>query len=232
MQVLAKHHPGLEVHGDIKTLDLSSSAKGPIDIVLVSTPCVDLSSRGAGQAQLGQVCRQLPASVLLPSCMPSCMVVDCNLASTCCAQDSNLFFTAVEKVKQYAASTGHLPMLVSENVQGRRFRHWDKGTVRSRHLHFVDALVLFLFLIVFVLLFILLLLSLLLFSLSFRSLVLFVHYDCFSVIVCLSTQRYRQTIMLSTVFVQAIVVVCCVSVFVCFAVVHLLLTVISCSAVV
>jgi hypothetical protein len=42
-----------------------------------------------------------------------------------CLQESNLFFTALAKVKQYAEKAGHLPVIVSENVQGIRFRRWD-----------------------------------------------------------------------------------------------------------
>jgi hypothetical protein len=44
-------------------------------------------------------------------------------------QESNLFFTAVGKVKEYATTTGHLPTIISENVQGRRHRHKDAITV-------------------------------------------------------------------------------------------------------
>jgi site-specific DNA-cytosine methylase len=45
-------------------------------------------------------------------------------------QESNLFFTALEKVQEYARISGHLPTLISENVQGRRFRRWDESQVR------------------------------------------------------------------------------------------------------
>jgi site-specific DNA-cytosine methylase len=45
-------------------------------------------------------------------------------------QESNLFFKALEKVQEYARITGHLPTLISENVQGRRFRRWDESQVR------------------------------------------------------------------------------------------------------
>jgi hypothetical protein len=44
-----------------------------------------------------------------------------------CMQQSNLFFTAVAEVKTYVAMAGHLPVVVSENVQGRRWRrHGDE----------------------------------------------------------------------------------------------------------
>jgi hypothetical protein len=99
--VLAKHYPELQVHNDIRTLNLASQApKGVlIDVVVISTPCVDVSSRGMGMAQLGE--------------------------------ESCLFFTAVNKVKEYADVTGHLPHILSENVQGRRYRHSDHSEVRS-----------------------------------------------------------------------------------------------------
>jgi hypothetical protein len=45
-------------------------------------------------------------------------------------QESNLFFKALEKVKEYAQKSGHLPTIISENVQGRRFRRWDEVQVR------------------------------------------------------------------------------------------------------
>jgi hypothetical protein len=44
-------------------------------------------------------------------------------------QESTLFFTALNKVREYAAWAGHLPTIVSENVQGRRFRRWDEEQV-------------------------------------------------------------------------------------------------------
>lgn len=100
MQVLAKHHPGLKVHDDVRTLDLAAQVtEGLVDVVVISTPCVDVSSRGLGEAQHGH--------------------------------ESVLFFTAVDKVKQYAEVTGHLPTIVSENVQGRRFRHRNDSLVRA-----------------------------------------------------------------------------------------------------
>jgi hypothetical protein len=56
VQVLAKHHPGLSVHSDVRDLDLAAAVGNSIiEAVVISTPCVDLSSRGLGQAQLGQV---------------------------------------------------------------------------------------------------------------------------------------------------------------------------------
>ena len=47
-------------------------------------------------------------------------------------QESNLFFTALEKVCEYATQAGVLPTLVSENVRGIRFRTKD-GTGQWRH---------------------------------------------------------------------------------------------------
>lgn len=56
--MLAQHHPGLKLHSDIRDLDLASEVgEGHLDVVVISTPCVDVSPRGLGQAQLGQVCR-------------------------------------------------------------------------------------------------------------------------------------------------------------------------------
>jgi hypothetical protein len=56
MQILARHHPGLKVHPDVRDLDLVAAAGGVrLDIVLISTPCTDVSTRGHGRAQLGQV---------------------------------------------------------------------------------------------------------------------------------------------------------------------------------
>jgi site-specific DNA-cytosine methylase len=54
--VLEKRHPGLRVHPDLRTLDLVSQVgRTPlIDVVVISTPCTDVSSRGKGAAQLGE----------------------------------------------------------------------------------------------------------------------------------------------------------------------------------
>jgi hypothetical protein len=46
----------------------------------------------------------------------------CTVRLHVCLQHSNLFFTAIDKVSQYAAKAGHLPVIVSENVAGRRVR--------------------------------------------------------------------------------------------------------------
>jgi DNA-binding transcriptional LysR family regulator len=63
-QVLAKHFPGLKVHPDVHDLDLAAAVEGAIlEVVIISTPCVDLSSRGLGQAQLGTVCSSAPPLV-------------------------------------------------------------------------------------------------------------------------------------------------------------------------
>jgi hypothetical protein len=55
--VLAKHNPGLKLHPDIRTLKLEDQVEEGkrLDAVVISTPCVDVSSRGSGLAQLGQV---------------------------------------------------------------------------------------------------------------------------------------------------------------------------------
>jgi hypothetical protein len=41
-----------------------------------------------------------------------------------------LFFTALQKVKEYAAERGHLPTIISENVEGIRYRR--QGAVQVR----------------------------------------------------------------------------------------------------
>jgi hypothetical protein len=46
-------------------------------------------------------------------------------------QESVLFFTALQKVKEYAAERGHLPTIISENVEGIRYRRQDAVQVRS-----------------------------------------------------------------------------------------------------
>lgn len=58
LQVLAQHHPGLKLHSDIRDLNLASEVGEGVllDVVVISTPCVDVSPRGLGQAQLGEVC--------------------------------------------------------------------------------------------------------------------------------------------------------------------------------
>lgn len=40
-------------------------------------------------------------------------------------QESNLFFTALRKVREYHRRVGVLPTIISENVQGRRHRTTD-----------------------------------------------------------------------------------------------------------
>ena len=80
-------------HGDLHTLDLADAVPEEgalIDVILISTPCVDLSARGDRLAQDGH--------------------------------ESNLFFVALDKIKRYTQKKGNLPIIVSENVQGRRFR--------------------------------------------------------------------------------------------------------------
>jgi broad-specificity NMP kinase len=57
--------------------------------------------------------------------------IEATLNMQLCMQESNLFFTAVDKVSVYAKKTGHLPTIISENVQGRRYRHRDVRTVCS-----------------------------------------------------------------------------------------------------
>lgn len=56
VQVLRRHHPGISIHDDLRTLDLTEHAMGGrVDVVVITTPCVDVSARGHGQAQQGQV---------------------------------------------------------------------------------------------------------------------------------------------------------------------------------
>ena len=43
-------------------------------------------------------------------------------------QESNLFFEALRVLREYKADTGTMPVLLSENVHGRRLRTWDKAT--------------------------------------------------------------------------------------------------------
>jgi site-specific DNA-cytosine methylase len=56
VQVLARHHPRLRVHSDLNSLDLVSAIpEGTrLDVVVISTPCTDVSVRGKGKAQLGE----------------------------------------------------------------------------------------------------------------------------------------------------------------------------------
>jgi site-specific DNA-cytosine methylase len=58
VQVLRKHHPELPIHGDLQTLDLTQHADDGkrLDVVVITAPCVDVSARGKGLAQQGQVC--------------------------------------------------------------------------------------------------------------------------------------------------------------------------------
>jgi methyl coenzyme M reductase alpha subunit len=46
-------------------------------------------------------------------------------------QESKLIFTAIDKVKENAKDAGHLPVIVSENVAGRRYRRWDDRQVST-----------------------------------------------------------------------------------------------------
>jgi hypothetical protein len=58
MQVLRRHHPGLQVHSDLETLSLQHYVPPgqKLDLVVITTPCVDVSARGQGEAQKGKVC--------------------------------------------------------------------------------------------------------------------------------------------------------------------------------
>jgi site-specific DNA-cytosine methylase len=62
-RVLKRHHPAIPVHPDLHTLDLLSFTPPGcrLDAVVVTTPCVDVSARGLGQAQHGQV--RTPVSI-------------------------------------------------------------------------------------------------------------------------------------------------------------------------
>jgi site-specific DNA-cytosine methylase len=56
-RVLQRHHPAIRVHPDLHTLDLMEFTPPgcALDVVIITTPCVDVSARGVGQAQHGQV---------------------------------------------------------------------------------------------------------------------------------------------------------------------------------
>jgi hypothetical protein len=58
VQVLRKNHPHIPIHGDLHTLNLKTHAAAGkrLDVVVITTPCVDVSARGQGLAQQGQVC--------------------------------------------------------------------------------------------------------------------------------------------------------------------------------
>jgi hypothetical protein len=60
-----------------------------------------------------------------------------------CVQASNLIFTAIDKIKQYAKVAGRLPVIVSENVAGRRYRRWDvAAAILYCHADLLDLLIL------------------------------------------------------------------------------------------
>jgi hypothetical protein len=50
-----------------------------------------------------------------------------------------LFFTALEKVKEYARKAGHLPTIVSENVEGIRYRRFDADQVRCLGFSYIQC---------------------------------------------------------------------------------------------
>ena len=60
-EVLARHHPNVPLHDNINTLDLYAAcgSSPPLSVVVLSTPCVDVSSRGNQLAQQGEVCFHL-----------------------------------------------------------------------------------------------------------------------------------------------------------------------------
>ena len=64
MQVLRHQFPHAPLHDDVRTLRLTEACTltSRIDVVLVSTSCVDVSTRGARKAQDGMV-RILTATV-------------------------------------------------------------------------------------------------------------------------------------------------------------------------
>lgn len=70
--VLHRHHPGIPVHGNLHTLNLADLAPQGrrLDVVVITTPCVDVSARGQGLAQNGQV-RLLLSTLLRVKCRPS-----------------------------------------------------------------------------------------------------------------------------------------------------------------
>ena len=123
--MLRRRHPRLKLHSDLNTLDLTQEVPAGVflDIVVITTPCVDVSARGQGQAQKGEV---RPHKVNSRVCALEGACTECGRV-----QESPLFFVAVKKVQDYAAWSGSLPTIISENVQGRRFRRWDDALVRG-----------------------------------------------------------------------------------------------------
>ena len=63
--VLQQHFPDVPLHDDILTLDLVEHGEigdgDRLDTVIITTPCTDVSPRGAGAGQDGMVC--VPSSV-------------------------------------------------------------------------------------------------------------------------------------------------------------------------
>lgn len=78
------------------------------------------------------------------TCTPSLVVTrpPPGLKGMCTVQESNLFFRALRKVREYYSRVGVLPIIVSENVQGRRHRTTDdEGRWRQPFLRLeLDAL--------------------------------------------------------------------------------------------
>ena len=58
VQVLALQYPDLPQHDDLLSLDLDLAIPPEkwLDVVVISTPCTNVSSRGHGEAEQGTVC--------------------------------------------------------------------------------------------------------------------------------------------------------------------------------
>lgn len=125
--VLHRNFPEIPLHDDINTLCLRQAVgERAIDFVVITTPCVDVSARGKGLAQKGEVCHDCPQAA---RSLDECAL--CLIMTRGGVQESNLFFVALDKVREYSATAGHMPTIISENVLGRKQRHKDEATVCS-----------------------------------------------------------------------------------------------------
>jgi site-specific DNA-cytosine methylase len=70
-QVFRKHFPDIELHDDLKHLTLEEHVPPDVrlDVVIITTPCVDVSCRGRGMAQNGQVRFTLISSSTIACCL-------------------------------------------------------------------------------------------------------------------------------------------------------------------
>jgi hypothetical protein len=113
-----------------------------LDIVVITTPCVHVSARGRGLAQQGQVCPK-PLAYECCSIHMRLRIKSRPFKHQMCVQASNLIFTAIDKIKQYAKVAGRLPVIVSENVAGMRYRRWDETQVSTSIATAVAAAILY-----------------------------------------------------------------------------------------